>query len=105
MPSDNQIKKQFRAIGHKLHPLVTVSKGFTANVKAEVDRALHDHELIKIKVVVADRDEKKALIAEICRTTKSELIQSAGHIALIYRPNPKANKNLSNLSRNTVDAV
>ena len=45
-------RKQFRSIAHHLKPIVTVAdKGLTANVVAELSRALQDHELIKVKVV------------------------------------------------------
>lgn len=41
-------KKQFKSIGHHLKPIVTVAdNGLTEGVLAELDRALHDHELIK----------------------------------------------------------
>ena len=48
-------KKQFRSIGHSLHPLVTVAtKGLSETVMAEINRALFDHELIKVKFSVGD---------------------------------------------------
>ena len=43
-------KKALRTIGHKLNPIVTVAgNGLSENVLIEIDRALEDHELIKIK--------------------------------------------------------
>ena len=48
--------KQLRAIGHKLKPVVTVAgNGLSDNVLQEIQRALADHELIKIKVSDGDR--------------------------------------------------
>ena len=45
--------KRMRAIGHKLHPLVIVGdKGASDAVLAELDRALTDHELIKVRVKI-----------------------------------------------------
>ena len=42
-------KKRFRAIGHTLNPVVTIAgNGFSDGVKAEIERALEDHELIKL---------------------------------------------------------
>ena len=98
MPSDNTTRKQFRAIGHKLNPVVMV-KALTENVGAEIDRALRDHELIKIKVLAEDREDKKRLIDEICSKQGAELIQQLGHNALLFRANPKPNPKLSNLLR------
>lgn len=93
-------KKQFRTIGHSLNPIVTVAgKGLTENVQLEVDRALEDHELIKVKFVVGDRDVKKALTKELCAVVEAIAVQEIGNIALIYRPALKPNPKLSNLLR------
>lgn len=98
MSLDNQTRKTFRSIGHKLHPLVII-KELTKPVCAEIDRALNDHELIKVRVVVADRDVKKALLEELCHKLGTELVQLAGHVALIFRAAQKPNPALSNLER------
>ena len=44
-------KKQMRAIGHHLKPIVLVGdQGMSTGLLEELNRALNDHELIKIKV-------------------------------------------------------
>ena len=88
-----------RAIGHRLSPVVIVSKGLTDGVTAEIDRALTDHELIKIRINAADREEKQELVSAVCAKLDVELIQMAGHIALLFRAAPKPKKELSNLLR------
>ncbi len=93
-------KKQMRTIGHNLNPIVTVAgKGLTENIQLEVDRALEDHELIKVKFVVGDREVKKALIQELCGIVEATLVQEIGNIALIYRRAAEPNPKLSNLLR------
>lgn len=93
-------KKYLRSIGHKLKPVVTVAgKGLTDNVVAEIDRALNDHELIKIKLAVGERELKKLAINEICSRLKAENVQTIGHILLLYRPASKPDPRLSNLLR------
>lgn len=93
-------KKQYRSIGHDLHPLVTIAgKGLTDAILAEVDRALEDHELIKIKLVVGDRDIKKQLIQQVCEQTGATLVQTIGHMALLLRRAKQPNPKLSNLLR------
>ncbi|NVK43835.1 MAG: YhbY family RNA-binding protein [Oceanospirillaceae bacterium] len=93
-------KKQMRTIGHKLNPIVTVAgKGLTENIQLEVDRALEDHELIKVKFVVGDREVKKELIQELCGIVEATLVQEIGNIALIYRKAMEQNPKLSNLVR------
>lgn|SRR5690625_2122407 len=93
-------KKHLRQLGHSLNPVVTVAaKGLSENVLAEVERALEDHELIKVKFAVGDRDVKQQLIDELCRQSAAQLVQTIGHIALIYRKADRPNPNLSNLLR------
>ena len=100
MTISNTAKKQYRAIGHNLHPIVTIAqKGLSENIRLELERALTDHELIKIKLVAADRDTKKALVAIICQEFKSECVQSIGHTALLYRRAKKHDGRLSNIKR------
>ncbi len=100
MTSSNEDKKHLRRLGHNLKPVVTIAaKGLTDNVSAELERALSDHELIKIKLAVGDRDAKQAVSDEICQKFKAELVQSIGHILLIYRAAKSPNPKLSNLLR------
>jgi len=96
----NDRKKELRAIGHGLKPVVTVaSSGLSESVLAEISRALADHELIKVKIAVGDRELKQQVISELCEKTAAELVQTVGHIALILKEAPKPNAQLSNLKR------
>lgn len=80
--------RQLRTLGHKLKPVVRIGNaGLTASVLNEIGLSLAHHELIKIKVSVADRIERNRIIDEICGQTRAELIQRIGHIALIYLRN------------------
>lgn len=93
-------KKHLRQLGHQLNPVVTVAgKGLSDSVLAEADRALADHELIKVKFAVGDRELKQQLITELCGRTHAELVQTIGHIALVYRKADKPDPRLSNLLR------
>ncbi len=93
-------KKQFKSIGHHLKPVVTVAEqGLSEGVMAELDRALNDHELIKIQLRLADRDDRAAILTELCQQSSATLVQTIGKMALIYRKNPNANPKLSNVQR------
>jgi RNA-binding protein len=51
--------RQLRAIAHKLKPVVTIAgNGLSEGVLAELERALNDHELIKIKLAVGSREAR-----------------------------------------------
>ena len=100
MALDQAKIKQLRTIGHRLNPIVIISEnGLTEGVRAELERALEDHELIKVKYNFEDREAKEAAIAETIATTNAELVQKIGKVALIYRLAKKTNKKLSNLHR------
>ena len=95
-------KKHFKSIGHHLKPVLIVAEnGLTEGVMAELERALNDHELIKVQLRITERDDRLAVIDELCKVSHSELAQVIGKMALIYRKNPKANKQLSNVSRHS----
>jgi RNA-binding protein len=93
-------KKRYRAIGHHLKPVVTLAgNGLSDNVSNEITRALTDHELIKIKVLAADRQERNALITQILETQQATEVQKIGHMVLIYKAAAKPNPALSNILR------
>lgn len=92
-------KKAMRSIGHNLNPVVTIAgNGLSETVLEEINRALDDHELIKIKVSIGERDIRASVIDELVKETNAELIQKIGKVAIIVRRNPKAHPKLSNLS-------
>lgn len=98
MPISADRKKQFRTIGHTLNPIVTIAgNGLSASVLAELNRALDDHELIKVKLALTEREERKAIVAEIQALRNVELIQEIGKVVLLYRANKNANPKLSNV--------
>lgn len=86
MPSKQ--RQQLKAKAHALKPVVIVgNNGLTKNVNEEVDRALTDHELIKVRVNSEDRDERKSIFAEISETHHAEILQLVGKIGILYRKN------------------
>ena len=94
----NQDIKQLRAIGHKLKPVVTIAgKGLTEGVIAELDRALTDHELIKVKLAVGSREARSEITSQVSKQFGAEIIQSIGNIILILRRSPTPDPRLSNL--------
>lgn len=96
----NQDVKQLRTIGHKLKPVVTVAgKGLSDGVILEMERALSDHELIKVKLAVGGKEAKQAVIAELCERTGAEVVQSIGNVILVLRRSKMPDPVKSNLIR------
>ena len=92
--------KHLRAVGHKLKPVVTVAgKGLSENVLAELERALSDHELIKVKLAVPGKENRQEISQAICQQTSAQLVQSIGSIILLLRRSKEPDPRLSNLIR------
>ncbi len=82
--------KNLRAQAHrlKLKPVVIVGQhGLRDNVHQEIDKALTHHELLKIRIPGQEREDKRAMIDEICNKHQAELIQSIGNVIVIFRRN------------------
>ena len=93
-------KRALRQIAHHLNPVVTVAeKGISEHLQNETERALADHELIKVRVSIDDRSARKALGTELADACQAQVVQVIGKIFVLYRANPKANPKLSNIAR------
>lgn len=93
-------RKRLRQIGHALNPVVMIGgQGLTENVIDETNRALNDHELIKVKIAGEDREARAQVIDELAQATGAEAVQKIGKIVLLYKKAAKQNPNLSNLVR------
>ena len=79
-------RKYLRGLGHTLNPVLLIGQhGVTPAVIAEAQRALHDHELIKVKFRGAEREARDTGLAELATATGSVLVQRIGHTALYYK--------------------
>ncbi len=85
-------KKQLRTQAHTLKPVVTIGQaGLTDPVLEEIELALDHHELIKVKVRVGDRSDRKQIIDTIQTKTTADNILTIGQIVVLYRKNPDKN--------------
>jgi len=79
-------KKYLRRLAHPLHPIVMVGNaGLTDGVVSELDRALNDHELVKVSARVGARDARNATLDTLATRTLSALVQRVGHVGVFYR--------------------
>jgi RNA-binding protein len=83
-------RRALRAAAHHLHPVVSISQnGLSATVVNEINRALAAHELVKVKLHGIERDDRDALMGEICKLLACAPIQQIGNILVIWRENPE----------------
>lgn len=81
-------KKHLRGLGHPLKPVVVVAEsGLSESLLAEYESTLKHHELIKVRVRVADRNTRNEIIEKLCSSGPATLVQRIGNVALLYRPN------------------
>jgi len=100
MSLDSATRKRLRQIAHHLHPVIIVGDaGVSDSVIAETNRALDDHELIKVKINTSDRDDRTALGDSLLAACKGETVQRIGKVLVVYRPNAEASPDLSNIQR------
>ena len=86
MPLTDAQRKHLRRLGHDRNPIVLVGQGgISANLVAELDRALNDHELVKVRARVGDREARDEILEQLAASTGAELVQRIGHVALYYR--------------------
>ena len=63
-----------------------------------MQRALHDHELIKVKLNIEKKSERAREVKDLSTALNAHLIQLIGKNALLYKKNPNAkSSSLSNV--------
>jgi RNA-binding protein len=83
-------RRFLRALGHHLDPLVKIGKeGVTDGVCAELEQALLDHELVKIRVLESCPDGRGAVASRLARSCEASVAGEIGRTALLYRAHPE----------------
>lgn len=85
---DTSFRRSLKAQAHHLKPVVLIgAKGLTEAVTAETEVALIAHELIKVKIYGAEKEDRTLMANELCQQLNAELVQLIGNTAVIYRKN------------------
>lgn len=85
---DTAFKQSLKAKAHHLKPVVLLgTKGLTPAVIEETNIALIAHELIKIKISGAEKEDRQKMAAELCTQLQADLVQLIGNTAIVYRQN------------------
>jgi RNA-binding protein len=83
-------RAHLKARAHALEPVVHVGHaGITAEIVAEVDRALTAHELIKVRIGEADRHERAALGNDLSARADASVVHRVGKVLILWRPRPE----------------
>jgi RNA-binding protein len=79
-------KKHLRRLAHPLNPIVMLGNaGLTDGVVNELDRALADHELVKVSARVGEREARNEALATLAARTSAHLVQRIGNVGVFYR--------------------
>lgn len=85
---DTLFKKSLKAQAHSLKPVILIgSKGLTEAVVAETNIALLTHELIKVKINGAEKEDRLVMAQQLSEQLQAELVQIIGHTLILYREN------------------
>ena len=83
---DSTFKQALKARAHHLKPVVLLgAKGLTPAITEETNIALNAHELIKVKINGAEKEDRQKMAADLCQQVGAELIQMIGNTVVLYR--------------------
>lgn len=92
-------KTFLRGVGQTLEASVKIGKGgLTPEFLKELNKHLNARELIKLRFVAADRDERAVLAEQIADEGRCIWISSVGATALFFRQNPDPAKRVIDLT-------
>jgi RNA-binding protein len=89
MPS-GPLRKRLRAAGHHLSAIVQVGKeGVTEAVLRQLDQALMDHELVKVRVGTESPEDRFEAAERLGPGAGAQVAQILGRTMLLYRKHPE----------------
>ena len=69
-----------------MNPIVMLGNaGLTDAVVSELDRALSDHELVKVSARVGGRSARSDALATLANRTRAEIVLEVGNVGVFYR--------------------
>jgi len=93
MDLSNTQKQFLRKLGADLSPSIWIGKeGVNDGIIKNTRAGLIANELVKIKVNPNKADEKSDAIVQLSEATGSEIVQTIGRIALLYKRNAEKPK-------------
>jgi RNA-binding protein len=87
MPLTGKQRRALRALGHHLKAVLQVGhQGVTPGLLAALEQALHDHELVKVRVLDTSPEPRGAVALQLATSSASEVAQVLGRTVLLYKP-------------------
>jgi RNA-binding protein len=82
-------KSHLRGLGQQLEASLKLGKtGLTPAFLGELQRHLQTRELVKLRFLGFDRDERASFCERIASEGQCECVGAVGHTALFFRANP-----------------
>jgi RNA-binding protein len=89
MPS-SPLRRRLRALGHPLRPIVQVGKeGVSPALTKQAAHALHDHELIKVKIGSECPQDRFEVAERLAAEPGVNVVQVLGKVVLLYKRHPQ----------------
>jgi RNA-binding protein len=94
--------RHLKILASTMKPIIQIGKnGVSDNLITTIDKALTDHELIKVKFLEY-KSERRELAKAIAERTSSELLQVIGNTAVFYRESSDTSKRQKLLRKKTL---
>jgi RNA-binding protein len=88
MPS-GKLRQALRGHGHHLSPIVQIGKGGASPaVLKQVEQALDDHELVKVRVDADSPADRFAVAEALAALPGANVVQIVGRAIVIYKRHP-----------------
>jgi RNA-binding protein len=89
MPTGD-LRRKLRAHGHAMSPIVQVGKaGVTDGLVKQVNQALADHELMKVKVLGECPLDRHEVADRLDEEPGVDVVQIVGRVLLLYKRHPQ----------------
>lgn len=83
-------RRHLRALAHRLSPVVIIGqRGLSDAVVHQIDGALTDHELIKVRLGSECPVGRGEATGALTQRTGAEIAGTIGRVIILYRPHPE----------------
>lgn len=90
MELDSRQRQHLKGLAHHLKPIVHVGKdGLSNSLLQQIDAALLQHELIKVKLGESSPLDRKTAAGELPAKTGAAFVQNIGRVFVLYRAHPE----------------